>query len=345
MAIRRKRLIATCHSRRKECALQSHGMSLAFTPTSTQHTSMISHNTAHAASGHGAHLGRTLLAALILLAISVTACGFPVSVDDDRGTQLTFSAAPDRVVTIVALYAEILVHLGAQERIVAMADSPDNPEVLDGLPSVGTAFAPSVEAILGVEPDLVLGAWGEVRDALERMGTPVLTLGGPGGYIGTVGKILAVIRELGEVFGVAEQAAHLVGEIAVSIVETESVVLGRAPVRAAFLYVLGPDTPPYAMGRDSTEHELLLRAGGTNVFADLQGFPQVSVEEVLARDPEVIFTDPTQVEHIVTSHRLARTTAVTEGRVYGIGAAETTAVRVAEALQRMAQYLHPEAFE
>ncbi len=228
---------------------------------------------------------------------------------------------------------------------MAMADSPDNPEALAGLPSVGTAFSPSVEAILGAEPDLVLGAWGEVRDALERMGTPVLTLGGSGGYIGTVGDILTVIRDLGAVFGLTEQAGHLVGEIAVSIVETESLVLGRSPVRAAFLYMMGPDTPPYAMGRDTTEHELLLRAGGINVFADLQGFPQVSVEEVLARDPEVIFTDPTQVETITTSQRLAQTTAVTDGRIYGVGAAETTATHVAEALRRMAMHLHPEAFK
>ena len=278
--------------------------------------------------------------------LSAHSAELPVTVVDERGLENTIPARPERIVVAgVTLYTEIVLDIGAGERIVGVASSPDNPPEVAGLPEVGPSFSPSVEVILGLEPDLVLGAWGAVRDQLEAAGIVVLTAGRPGGLIVSIPDIFATIRAVGTAVGNLEQAERLIGRIAERIIETESLVLGLRSVGAAFLYMMAPDTPPYAAGSESIEHELILRAGGTNSFADVSGFPQVSLEEVLARGPEVIFTDPSQVENILQSRLLQGLSAVRDRRVFGVKASATTSTRVAETLRTMAELLHPEAFK
>jgi len=223
---------------------------------------------------------------------------------------------------------------------VGVTSSPNNPPEVAGLPQVGPSYSPSVEAILALGPDLVLGAWGATREGLEAAGVTVLTTG----WITGLSDIFKTIRTVGLAVGSPAEADRLIGRIAEEVVEIESKVFGLPPVRAAFLYMSAPDTPPYAAGAGSIESELILRAGGANVFADVAGFPQVSLEELVKRDPQVIFTDPAQVEDVYGSKMLLGITAVEEKRVYGIKASAVTSTQVAEALTEMAQRLHPEAF-
>jgi len=269
------------------------------------------------------------------------ASGFPVTVVDDRGQEITISEWPERIVVAgTTLYTEILLDIGAGDRIVGVTSSPNNPPEVAGLPQVGPSYSPSVEAILALGPDLVLGAWGATREGLEAAGVTVLTTG----WITGLSDIFKTIRTVGLAVGSPAEADRLIGRIAEEVVEIESKVFGLPPVRAAFLYMSGPDTPPYAAGAGSVESELILRAGGANVFADVAGFPQVSLEELVKRDPQVIFTDPAQVENIYGSKVLLGISAVEEKRVYGIKASAVTSTRVAEALAEMALRLHPEAF-
>lgn len=282
-----------------------------------------------------------VVAGALALCVVALANGFPVTVVDDRGQEITIPERPERIVVAgTTLYTEILLDIGAGDRIVGVASSPDNPPEVADLPKVGPSYSPSVEAILALGPDLVLGAWGATRDGLEAAGVTVLTTG----WITGLPDIFKTIRTVGLAVGSAAEADKLIGRIAEEVVEIESKVLGLPPVRAAFLYMSGPDTPPYAAGAGSIESELILRAGGTNVFADVTGFPQVSLEEVVKRDPQVIFTDPAQVENFYGSKVLLGISAVEEKRVYGIKASAVTSTRVAEALAEMARCLHPEAF-
>jgi len=282
-----------------------------------------------------------LLALTFATGLGALAQDFPTVVQDDRGQEIVIPAPPQRIVVAgTALYAEILVDLGAEGLVVGVADSPNMPPEVANAERIGPWYAPSTEVILALAPDLVLGAWGTVRDALEEAGLRVLTTG----LITGLPDLFSTVRAVGRAVGRLPAAEALIGSIAEQVVELEGAVLGRALVPAAFLYLATPDGAPYAAGVGSIEHELLLRAGGRNVFADVTGFPQVSLEEVIARAPAVIFTDPAQVENFMASALLRSVPAVRDGRVYGIKASAITSTRVALALRRMAQLLHPEAF-
>ncbi len=277
-----------------------------------------------------------LTAVLLMVTLSASVEAFPVTVIDDRGQEITIEHSPERIVAIGALYAQIVVDLGAIDRLIAIGETPDNPAVVTDLPSVGPTYAPNVELILGYEPDLVLGAtdWGGERPALESAGVTVLTTP----LLTGVASIFESIQGIGTALGVDEAADLLIGRIASEIVEAEAVVLGKPPVSAAFLYAASE--PPYAAGSGAIENELIFRAGGANVFADVAGFPSVGIEEIVARDPEVIFTAPSQIETIANHPLLQTVSAVANGRVVGIRASVVSSTRVAEALLAMIEALH-----
>lgn len=278
------------------------------------------------------------LASAVLVTGACLAEPFPVVVVDDRGSDVTIAERPERIVAVGALYVEILVDLGAADRLVAVAETADNPPVVAGLPTVGPTYAPNVELILAFEPDLVLGAtdWGGERPALEAAGLTVLTTP----LLTSIASIFESIRTVAAAIGAAETGDLLVGRIAADMIEAEAAVLGATPVPAAFLYASSPDDPPYAAGSGALESELIFRAGGTNVFADVSGFPQVAFEEIVARDPAVIFTAPSQVDNILGAPLLRNVSAVASGRVVGIRASLITSTRVAEALRSLLLALH-----
>ena len=277
-----------------------------------------------------------LLAATCLQAAASDA----VVVVDDRGESIVIEQVPQRIVAIGAFYAQVVVDLAAVSRLVGVADSPENPAEADGLPSVGPSYAPSVETILSLEPELVLGAtdWGGERPALEAAGILVLTTP----LMTSIPDVLSTIRTIGSAIGSANEADTLIGDIAEAVVSLESSVLGIPNVRCAFLYPPSLGTPPYVAGAGTIENELILRAGGGNVFCDVTGFPQVNFEDLLSRDPEIIFTAPSQVAYITDDPLLQEMAAVRSGRVFGIEAGRAASSALAYVLTEMVTMVHPE---
>ena len=279
-----------------------------------------------------------LILVVVLSTSSIATESFPISVIDDRGKTIVIDERPERIIAVNALYAEIVVDLGALDRLIAVADSPDNPEVTSGLPSVGPTYAFNVELIVGLEPDLVLGAsdWGGERPALEAAGITVLTTP----LLASVPDIFSSIESIAAAIGNTSEGVKLIGWIAREIVDAEALVLGTSEISAAFLYMGTPGDLPYAAGTGAIENELILRAGGTNVFADVGGFPQVSLESILEKDPAVIFTAPSHIENLLEHPLLQGVSAIRDGRVVGIRASVIASTQVSQGLRTMIEALH-----
>jgi iron complex transport system substrate-binding protein len=231
---------------------------------------------------------------------------YPVKVRDDRGREITIPKRPERIVIAgTPLYTEILIDLGALNRIVGVSESADNPKEVANVPRVGPIFNPNTEIIISLKPDVVFGAIGAVRETLERAGLIVVSLGKAGsGAIDSVTEIFRTIRSVNLVIeGDTKRADTLIGKIAEEIVVTEGTVLDRFKPTVAILYPSG-EQPPFAAGRSTPENEIVLRAGGINIFPDVADYKQVSFEEIVKRDPSVIFTDPFLIPLITQSRFL-----------------------------------------
>lgn len=268
---------------------------------------------------------------------------YPVKVTDDRGKEITIPKRPERIVVAgTPLYTETLIDLGALNRIVGVSESVDNPPEVAQIPKVGPVFNPNVERIIALRPDVVFGAIGAIRETLERAGLIVVSLGKVGsGAIDSVTEIFRTIRSVNLVIeGDTKRADTLIGKIAEDIVVTEGAVIDKIKPTVAILYPSG-EQPPFAAGRGTPENEIVLRAGGINVFSDITDYKQVSFEEIVKRDPSIIFTDPFLVP-LITQHRLLQEVkAVRERRVYGVKASQWVSSRIAQTIKAIADLLHP----
>jgi iron complex transport system substrate-binding protein len=271
-----------------------------------------------------------------------TLAGYPVKVVDDRGKEITIPKRPERIIVAgPALYAEILVDLGAASRVVGITESPDNPPEFAKVEKLGSVFAPNIEKIIALRPDVIFGASSKPREALEAVGLIVVTTP----FISSSIDVFKSVRTIGLVIeGELQKSDALVGRTSESIVTDEAKVLELVRPSVAILYP-SAEAPPFAAGGVTPENEILLRAGGLNVFADVQGYKQISFEELIKRNPEIILTDPAQVTLITGNRLLREIRAVKNGKVYGVKASAWTSSRIGKTLRQVAELMHPGAFK
>lgn len=231
---------------------------------------------------------------------------------------------------------EWVIAFGAADRLVARTDYDDHPAVAD-LPTVGGGLTPSVEWLAAREPDLVF-AWPDAPSRslvarLEALGIPVYTAPSE-----TIGEALDVAADIGALLALEAVADPVVAGIRAGLDSVRSAVAGRP--RPGVLFLIGLD-PVIAAGPGTFLDELVTIAGGRNV---LEGtplrWPQLSMEEVVARAPQVVIVGSASVEDApaalrgrpgwreVPAVRTGRAHAVDPGRVNrpGPGLAESAAL-------------------
>ncbi len=254
-----------------------------------------------------------------------------------------------RLVVMAPSAAEMLAALGLSEQVVGVGDFVGWPPELAARPKVGAYDQPSNEVILAlgatdfVTTKSVAGASAFAR--LHELGVDVVALD-TSTYDGT----LAAIRTLGERFGKGAEAARLVERIAGAVATVRRRVAG-AP-RRRVLFVVGRD-PIYAAGPGSHIDTLIDAAGGENVAADARSpYPQLALEAVLARRPEVILDSSNNAAGAPVG-RLAGwwgawtfLPAVAERRVYFLDPARLSVPgpRLDRMVELMARLVHPEIF-
>ena len=114
-------------------------------------------------------------------------------------------------------------------------------------------------------------------------------------------------------------------------------------LRVACFYLFKDDTV-YAEGKNSVANELIAKAGAHNVFSDIS-WRQISLEELLQRDPDVILTDPSQVPLLLGHSKLERVRAVKRNKVFGIKASQFVSSRVDKTFAHLLECLYPDVFK
>ena len=144
-----------------------------------------------------------LLGVLVILSLLLTVgvgCNEPSSpptIVDDMGREVVIDEVPQRIVSFGPSITEILFALGLGEKVVGVSDYSDYPEEAKLKPSVGSAYAPSVETLVALEPDLVFTLeHQELNSQLEALGMTFIIL-----EPRDIDGILEVIDLLGAVIG------------------------------------------------------------------------------------------------------------------------------------------------
>lgn len=272
---------------------------------------------------------------------------FPLTITDDAGRSVTVPRRPQRIISLAPSNTEILFALNLADRVVGVDEFSNYPLEAQSKPKIGSYSAANLEQVLAREPDLILASGitrPDVLNALSGRGLPVIVLNPidlPG--------VLENITLVGQAADVNAESSRLRGSLEARIASVAERVKGTTTKPRAFVE-LDP-TLFFSVGPKSFVDDLITRAGGTNIAADTgTPYPQLSQEQILARDPEVILlADGSQgvtPEAVKARPGWGNVSAVKTGRIVVLDEDVflRSGPRSVDALEALLRYLHPELF-
>ena len=263
-------------------------------------------------------------------------------VTDEAGQRVRVPIRLTRVVTLAPNLTEIVYAVGAGDLLVGNTTFCDYPTEARQVTKVGDTLQPNIERIIALRPEVIFVS---TASQLETF-TKQLDERGISVYVTDPHDLEGVfqsIRTLGGILGHEDEAAALVNKLRARAAAVEERVLLRPPVTV--FYQVSPQ-PLWTAGRRSWITDLIRRAGGKSVTAEVEGeWIRYSDESALASRPEAIIM-ATGGEKMEVAPALQKSPAALKGRVYGINGdfLSRPGPRLVDGLEQMARALHPELF-
>jgi iron complex transport system substrate-binding protein len=268
---------------------------------------------------------------------------------------VTSSSSPQRIVSLAPSVTEVLFEVGLGERVVGVTRYCDYPPEVIGTPVVGGYLDVNFEAIVALEPDLAVGIQ-DNTEALARLGALGLVTLQVDQH--DVAGILSSIVQIGDACGVPDRARTLSEQVRQHIDRigrtTADVERPRTLVVVDRIVGTGVVRSVWAAGPTTFYSEILELAGGRNaVEGGITVYPELSVEGLLAIDPDAIIEVTAELEARGVDARTVRAEwaslqtlrAVRSGAVH-VFDQEWMVIpgpRVARIVESFARALHPEA--
>jgi iron complex transport system substrate-binding protein len=266
----------------------------------------------------------------------------PLALTDSAGRVVSLSTAPQRIVSLAPSCTELLYDLGLGNRLVADTAVDDYPAEATKKPHVGGYSDMSVERILAQKPDLIVADNAinrQIIAQLETVHVPMLVL-----EAHTVPQVYDTIRILGRATGQNSEAERSISRMK-SRLDTVRKTVSNAISRPSVVVIYGTD-PIYTTGPGSFLDDLIRIAGGKNIVA--QPASQISSEEVVMAQPDVILCDPSIKDKIAAMPGWKEHVPAVMHSTYFIPSENATisrgVPRLAEAAEELAHFLHPELF-
>ena len=292
------------------------------------------------------------LAASLLLACSPRASNQNSNpqtrvVTDEAGRQVNLPQKIERIVSLAPNLTEIVYAVGAGDRLVGVTSYCDYPEAAKNVAKVGDTMKPSVERIIALKPQIVLVSTASQLEAFtkqldeQRIAVYVTNPN-------SVDQVFRSIETIGEIFGTTEQAKQLAADLRRRTEAVEAGVANRPPIKV-FYQVSGE--PLYTIGREAYLTDLIQRAGGISVTAEVPtAFPRYSDEAALASKPDAIILPSggsMGSANSTVAPALKNSPAVRNNRVHKINddLLARPGPRLVDGLEQLARALHPEAFK
>jgi len=258
---------------------------------------------------------------------------------DDFGDTIPATLRAQRIVSLSPVTTELLFALGAGARVVGRTHWDSYPAEARAVPDVGNGMQPNIEAVLGARPDVVvLYASASNRAAARRLrqaGITTISL-----HQDRTEDFRRAAMFLGLAIGDSARGAVLgdrvLGEIRAVRTSSTSPNGGAGKRPTIFWHIW--DAPVFTIGGASYLDELVAAAGAQNIFGDrAESAPQVSLEEVVKRDPDYVLAGPTSAPKLLVNPAWRAVRAVREGRVLVVDTALVgrPGIRMGEAARRI----------
>lgn len=253
--------------------------------------------------------GRRLSLIFWVLASTLYVSSVIIAIFINCGPKTTKTAK--RVVSLVPSITEIIFALGQKDCLVGNTVYCDYPAAAKDIYKVGDFSNPSLEKIVALKPEIVFTTMPEQKIIIEQLKELKIPV-----FISqpvTINRMLEEIKTIGKIFGVAPKGESLAMAIEMELKEI------RPKGFAIPTYLEISSIPLMTVGSGSFINDVINRAGGKNIFADLvQEYPVIDQEEVIKRNPSVIFIlhPLTPKEEVKRRLGWQNITAVRENRIY-----------------------------
>ena len=304
-------------------------------------------------------LRKTLLFTLLIVLLAACAPQATATVapaastfTDGLGRELKLDGPAQRVLSMAPSNTEILFAIGAGSQVVGRDSLSDYPEAAKTVTDIGSTYeALNTESIVSLKPDLVLAAeinTPEQVKQLEDLGLTVYYLKNPV----TLEEMYDNLAIVAQLTGHEDEAAALTESLKTRVAAVDEKI---APLssRPGVFYELDATDPakPYTAGKGTFITLLIERAGGHNIASDIDGYPQLSLEQVVAADPAFIILGDARYgvspESIAQRPGWENLSAVKNGNVvpFNDDLASRPGPRLVDALEELTKLLRPELFQ
>ena len=282
--------------------------------------------------------------------VATEAAAESLTFTDGLGREVTLTAPAQRVVSLAPSNTEILFAVGAGDQVVGRDEFSDYPAEALNIDSVGGSMGEySAEAIVALEPDLVLAAeinTPELVSQLEGLGLTVYYLSNPT----TLEEMYTNLEIVGDLTG--HDATELVDSLKARVAVVDEKIAPISSRPSVFYEIDASDpTKPWTYGPGTFGTLLIERAGGYNIASELDGYPQISLEEIVAADPALIILGDSMwgvtPESVATRPGWENLSAVKNGNVlpFDDNLVSRPGPRLVDGLEALAKLLRPELFQ
>ena len=263
---------------------------------------------------------------------------FPLTITDSSGNDIVFDKPPERILAYDSDSVEILFAMGEGHRIAGTHDFVDFPPETASIPRFGNAFQVNGEKVLELDPDLIYTFYEGSLPDLQNLGLKLL-------YIKSLNSNLDDVMEhfrlWGKITGNPEAAEREVAKFQARLdtlkERLEAVDQGPRVYQHGFdFWVPGGDTLMGAI------YELLK---ADLVTKEIQAYKQISPEEIVVKDPQVIVASGSSVDQVTGHDAFQNVTAVKDGRILlPEGTFAVAGPRLIESIEELAGLLYPDIF-
>ncbi len=301
----------------------------------------------------------TALAAVVL-ACAVTACrgtsqtqqDAAITVTDMLGREITLEEPADRVVALTPSDCEILYAIGAGDTLVGRGQYCDYPAEVSEVPAVQSGSETNIEEILALDPQiLIMSTMSQTEEQaaqLEEAGIQVVISDAQ-----DIDGVYTAIEMIGKLMGKDQEAAAVVNDMKTTFARIEADASGDGS-ETIYFEVSPLEYGLWTAGSHTFMDEAAQMIGLTNCFADVEGWGEISEEQVLERDPDYIMTitmyygeGPTPEEEIAGRPGWENVTAVKNGAILNLTDDELSrpAPRLTEGVKKLYDFVYGENAE
>jgi iron complex transport system substrate-binding protein len=256
-------------------------------------------------------------------------------------SNMVLAEAPQRIISLAPNITEILYDLGLGEQVIAVTTHCNYPLEAEGKRKIGGMSNPSLEAIVNLRPDMVVlttdGNTRAIANRLTKLNIPIYIFRAK-----RLGELPDEIRKMGAALGVKDKAEKTARTLETAFRHYSRQTAILPPTKVLFvvqtepLLVAGPKT-----AIDDALNILHLQ----NIAADApNSYPQFSLEEVVRRDPDIIFIICTHKgansRNNVFLKKINQLKAVRQNNIFCVGdPLLRMGPRIKEGLAEISQYL------